>query len=74
MMESDQLELLPQAVKALQEVVKLPMILESDDPVALDAACRIYNGKPLIVLTSENGASPKVILSIAKKYGATFFL
>lgn len=67
----DEAAMLPRVVKHLQAVVDLPLQLDSVKPEALEAALRVYNGKPAV--NSVNG-DPKVcarILPLAKKYGAS---
>ncbi len=66
----DEVKLLKQAVASLQEIVHVPLCIDSADPRALEAALRIYKGKALI--NSVNGESEKLekILPIVKEYGA----
>ncbi len=68
--EIDEAALLPKAVGELQKVTALPLQLDTADPVALERALRLYNGRPLI--NSVNGAqkSLQTVLPLAKKYGA----
>lgn len=66
----DERTLLPRVVKRLQAVIDLPLQLDSSDPVALEAALRVYNGKPAV--NSVNG-DPEVLarlLPVVRKYGA----
>lgn len=35
-------------IKLLQEVISLPLQIDSSVPGAIEQACRYYNGKPLI--------------------------
>lgn len=53
----------------IQEILSLPLQIDSSDPIALERACRIYNGKPLI--NSVNGKEELMhqIFPIVKKYG-----
>ena len=51
--EIDEPEMLCRAVRAVQSVCDLPLQLDTSDPVALERALRIYNGRPLI--NSVNG-------------------
>lgn len=66
----DEAVMLPRVVKAIQSVCDLPLQLDSSDPKALEAALRVYNGKPII--NSINGSSDSMdhLLPLAKKYGA----
>ena len=56
-------------IKKLQEILSLPLQIDSSDPIALEKACRIYNGKPLI--NSVNGKEELMhqVFPIVKKYG-----
>ncbi|MCR5804042.1 MAG: homocysteine S-methyltransferase family protein [Clostridia bacterium] len=56
-------------VKQLQEVIDVPLQIDSTDPKALEHACRIYNGIPLI--NSVNGKKEIMdnVFPIAAKYG-----
>jgi len=45
----DEFALLPQAVQAVIGTVDLPLCLDSADPKALEAALKVYKGKPLII-------------------------
>ena len=49
----DQVALLPRAVKMVQEVVEVPISIDTPDPAALAAALKVYQGKPLV--NSVNG-------------------
>ncbi len=66
----DEPEMLKSAVIEIQSVTELPLQLDSSDPVALEKAARVYNGKPLINSVSGKKDSLRRILPIAKKYGA----
>ena len=66
----DEATMLPRVVRKLQEAVDLPLQLDSSNPDALEAALRVYNGKPAV--NSVNG-KPEVldrILPMVRKYGA----
>lgn len=68
--EIDEPAMLERLVRELQAVTPLPLQIDSSDPEAIERACRIYCGKP--VINSVNG-KPEVldrILPIAAKYGA----
>lgn len=58
------------AVKAVQSVCDLPLMLDSTNPAALERALRVYNGKPIV--NSVNGEQKVLdaILPLCKKYGA----
>ena len=56
-------------VKLLQEVCDTPLQIDTANAEAMEKACRLYNGKPL--LNSVNGAedSMRAVFPIAKRYG-----
>lgn len=58
------------AVKKIQSVLDIPLQIDSAYPNVLEAAARIYNGKP--VLNSVNGSKRVMesVFPIVKKYGA----
>ena len=67
----DEKKLITNAVNEIQEIVNLPLSIDSSFVDAIDAACRNCAGKPLI--NSVNGEIEKLekILPIAKRYGAS---
>lgn len=65
----DEAETLSSAVKELQAITDLPLQLDSSNPMALERAARIYNGKPLINSVNGKKESLETILPIVKKYG-----
>ena len=66
----DEKEVLPRVVKQLQAITDLPLQIDSSDHGAIEAALRIYNGKPIV--NSVNGSEEVMekLLPIVKKYGA----
>lgn len=67
--EIDEVKLLSDAVYSLQSVLPLPLQLDSSDPVALEKAMRIYNGKPMINSVNGKRSSMESIFPLVKKYG-----
>lgn len=65
----DECAMLKSAVKELQAVCDLPLQLDSSDPVALEGAMRIYNGKPLINSVNGKEESMNAVFPLVKKYG-----
>jgi 5-methyltetrahydrofolate--homocysteine methyltransferase len=61
---------LPQAVLALAGLTGLPLVIDTTDPVALEAALRSYPGRALV--NSVNGGSKSIasVLPLAARYGA----
>ena len=68
--EINEAKLLPEVVERLCASVSLPLMLDSSDPVALEAACRRYPGKPIINSVNGSRESLEAILPIAARYGA----
>lgn len=66
----DESNIMVNAIKKIQEVVSLPLEIDSSNYDAIEKGCRIYNGIPLI--NSVNGKDEIMdhIFPIAKKYGA----
>ncbi len=66
----DEKDMMVRTVKALQSVGDLPLQLDSTDPEVLEAALRVYNGKPIVNSVNGEEKSLETILPIVKKYGA----
>ena len=67
--EIDEGEMLPNAVAELQSVVDLPLQIDTSNPLAMERALRIYNGKAMINSVSGKEESMNSIFPLAKKYG-----
>ena len=66
----DESHALVQVVKTLQEVLDLPLQLDSSSPAALEAALRLTCGRAVINSVNGKEESMSQILPLAKKYGA----
>lgn len=66
----DEVTLLPEAVKRIQSVVDVPLQLDSSNPRALEAALRVYNGKPSVNSVSAEPDKVAAVLPLVKRYGA----
>jgi 5-methyltetrahydrofolate--homocysteine methyltransferase len=66
----DEVTLLPQAVQAVMDTVDIPLCIDSNNPAALEAAIKIYKGKPLINSVSGEELSLTKVLPMVKEYGA----
>ncbi|MEL7667082.1 MAG: homocysteine S-methyltransferase family protein [Actinomycetota bacterium] len=66
----DQRVMLPKAVLALSGLVDQPLVLDTTDPVALEAALRIYPGRALVNSVSGEAASIEAVLPLLSRYGA----
>ncbi len=67
--EIDEPAMLTAAVRALQAVTPLPLQIDTADPAAMEAALRVYNGKPLINSVSGKRESMDAIFPLVKRYG-----
>ena len=68
--EIDERAVLSELVCELQAVCDAPLQIDSSDPAAVELACRVYSGKPIINSVNGSEESLSAILPIAKKYGA----
>ncbi|MCD7731515.1 MAG: homocysteine S-methyltransferase family protein [Oscillospiraceae bacterium] len=68
--EIDEKAMMVRTVKALQGITDLPLQIDSTIPEVLEAALRVYNGKPIVNSVNGESGSLKKILPIVKKYGA----
>ena len=67
--EINEAEMMVSVIKALQTVIDLPLQIDTVDPVAMEQAMRIYNGKALINSVSGKEESIKAVFPLVKKYG-----
>lgn len=65
----DEVKMLHNVVACLQSVSNLPLQLDSTDVKALEAAMRIYNGKPLVNSVNGKQSSMDSVFPLIKKYG-----
>jgi 5-methyltetrahydrofolate--homocysteine methyltransferase len=66
----DEVTLLPKAVRAVMDTVDIPLCLDSANPEALEAALKVYKGKPLINSVAGEERSLAKVLPLVKEYGA----
>jgi 5-methyltetrahydrofolate--homocysteine methyltransferase len=66
----DEITLLPQAVQAVIGTVDIPLCVDSTNPEALEAALKVYKGKPLINSVTGEERSLAKVLPLVKDYGA----
>lgn len=66
----DERQMMVDVVKELQAVVDVPLQIDSTNAEVLEAALRIYNGKPLVNSVNGEQAVLDRILPLVKKYGA----
>ena len=67
--EIDEPATLVRLVEELQGVTTLPLQIDSADPLAIEAAVRIYPGKPIINSTNGKRENLEAVLPIARHYG-----
>lgn len=58
------------AVTAVQQVVDVPLCLDSPDPLALEAGLKVYVGRPLLNSVTAEEERLARVLPLVKKYGA----
>ena len=69
--EIDEPAMLTKVVYELQAIIDLPLQIDTSDPVAMEQALRIYNGKPLLNSVNGKQESMDAIFPLMKKYGGT---
>ncbi len=68
--EIDEKQMMVDVIKELQGILDVPLQIDSTNPEVLEAALRIYNGKPLVNSVNGERAVMDRILPLVKKYGA----
>jgi 5-methyltetrahydrofolate--homocysteine methyltransferase len=66
----DEPALLCGAVKAVMEVARVPLCIDTPNPDALEAALSVYPGKALINSTTAEASMMERVFPLAKKYNA----
>ena len=66
----DEVTLLPQAVQVVMDTVDVPLCIDSANPDALEAALKVYRGKPIINSVKGEERSLEGVLPLVKEYGA----
>lgn len=67
---TNECEFLPEVISAIQYSSSLPLVIDTSDADAMEAALRVYNGKPLINSVNGKRESVERIFPLMKKYGA----
>ncbi len=67
--EIDEPSMLEEVVRELQSIIDLPLQLDTTDPVAMERAMRVYNGKPLINSVNGKEESMRTVFPLVQKYG-----
>jgi len=68
--EIDEKEMMIRTVKELQGITDVPLQIDSTIPEVLEAALRVYNGKPIVNSVNGEEKSLETVLPLVKKYGA----
>ena len=66
----DDVKLLPETVKVIQDKYDIPLCLDSPNPKAIEAALKVAKGKCLINSVNGEERSLSAILPVAKEFGA----
>ncbi len=67
--EIDETAWMTQTVRELQAILDLPLQIDTADSGTLEAAMRIYNGKPLVNSVNGKKASMEAVFPLVRKYG-----
>ncbi len=65
----DEVSMMKEVIFELQSVTNLPLQIDTVNPEALEAAMRIYNGKPMVNSVSGKQESMDAVFPLVKKYG-----
>ncbi len=66
----DEKAMMVRAIKEIQSVVDVPLQVDSTIPEVLEAALRVYAGKPIVNSVNGEEKSLDTVLPLVKKYGA----
>ncbi len=66
----DERAMMVDTIQALQAIVDVPLQIDSTIPEVLEAALRVYNGKPIVNSCNGEEESLNNVLPLVKKYGA----
>ena len=66
----DEKEMMITALKSIQSVTDVPLQIDSTISEVLEAALRVYNGKPIVNSVNGEEESLNAVLPLVKKYGA----
>ena len=66
----DEKEMMITAVKSLQSIIDVPLQIDSTIPEVVEAALRVYNGKPIVNSVNGEDETLDKILPLVQKYGA----
>lgn len=67
--EIDECSMMERAVKSISSAVNLPLQIDTSDPITMERALRIYNGKPMVNSVNGKKEIMDTIFPIVQKYG-----
>ena len=67
--EIDEKDMMCRVIRELQSLTDIPLQIDSSDPEVLEAAMRLYNGKPLVNSVNGSDKSMDSVFPLVKKYG-----
>ena len=67
----DEKDMMVKVIKEIQAVSDLPLQIDTGKPDVMDAAMRIYCGKPLLNSVNGSDESMAAVFPLVKKYGAS---
>ena len=67
--EIDEPKMMGTVVTRLQEILGLPLQIDTSDPEALERGMRLYNGKPMVNSVNGKKESIEAVFPLVKKYG-----
>lgn len=67
---TDEVTLLPKVVQIVMDTVDVPLCLDSSRPEALEAALKLYKGKPLVNSVTGQEESLREVLPLVREYKA----
>ena len=70
----DEKQTMLQVIDAVNEVVDVPLCIDSSSPEVVEAALRHYHGRALVNSVSCEQVKLKGLLPVVKKYGAMFIM
>ena len=69
--EIDETKMMCRILPELQSVTDLPLQIDTSNPETMEAAMRLYNGKPLINSVNGKKESMEAIFPLMQRYGGT---
>ena len=69
--EIDEKAMMIRTIKEIQSITDVPLQIDSTIPEFIEAALRVYNGKPIVNSVNGEEKSLESVLPLVKKYGAS---